>query len=86
MGWHDVDGSDWAWMTTMMVIFWGGLIALVVALIRRPHHVIHATGLGSVAVAAPRAHEILAERLARGEIEGDEYHSRLAALNHHAPG
>ena len=75
--WHNgMDGGGWWWMAIMMVIFWGGLIVVAVALIRRPHHAVH----------AGTAQQILAERLARGEIEADEYRSRLDVLNHRTPG
>ena len=72
MRWHDMDGSDWIWMTSMMVIFWGVVAALVIALIRR----------GAPTVAAPRdtPEEKLRQRLARGEIDVDEYQQRLEAL------
>jgi putative membrane protein len=72
--WHNgMDGGgSWWWMAIVMVIFWGGLIALAIAFIRRPHH--------AMQPAAPGAQAILAERLARGEIEADEYRSRLDAL------
>jgi putative membrane protein len=78
--WHyGMDGGGWWWMAIMMVVFWGGLIALAVALLRRPHQ---AAGGTSDSSTRPSAQEILAERLARGEIEADEYRSRLDALNH----
>jgi putative membrane protein len=85
--WNDRMGGGaggWWWMALVMIVFWGGLIVLAVALIRRPHHT-HAAGSGFVARPS-RAHDILAERLARGEIDAEEYHSRLDALSHHAPG
>ncbi len=77
-GWY---GGDWGvggWiaMTVMMVLFWGGLITLVVWLVRRP-----TSGLGG----DPRpthhdAERILSERFARGEIDEDEFTTRRAAL------
>ena len=77
-GWH---GGGWGWgivMVLMMIAFWGGLIWLVVALARhgvgdrRPEH-------GQ----RPTAEQILHERLARGEIDVDEYRQRLDALRSH---
>jgi putative membrane protein len=67
-----MDGSDWIWMTSMMLIFWGVVAVLVVVLVRR-------TGPTD---AAPRdtPEETLRQRLARGEIDIDEYHQRLEAL------
>lgn len=73
-----MDGGGWWWMAIVMVVFWGGLIGLAVAFIRRPQHALHP--------AAPTAQTILAERFARGEIEADEYRSRLDALNHRTSG
>lgn len=86
---NGMDGGAWWWipMTIMMIVFWGTLIWLAVALIRRPNHNLHATAPGLMAqppATSPRmptAQEILAERLARGEIEPDEYRLRLDALN-----
>jgi putative membrane protein len=78
-------GGSWMWipMVIMMIAFWGGLIWLAVALIRRPNHPLHTTASD---VAPPQARhtaqEILAERLARGEIEPDDYRQRLDALSH----
>ena len=70
MGWHDMDGTDWAWMTAMMVLFWGVVIAGGILLVRR------------TAPTTPRdtPEEILRHRLARGEIDGDEYAQRLDAM------
>jgi putative membrane protein len=66
--------SWWGWllMTLGMLGFWGLLIALVIALVRRP---------GSP---DQRPHsspeEILAEGFARGELDADEYRKRLRVL------
>jgi putative membrane protein len=53
----------------IMLVFWGGLIALVVWAVRR---------FGSSDQAS--ALRILNERLARGEIDQQEYEQRKAAL------
>ena len=61
-----MDGNGWGWMAggLMMLIFWGGLVALVVFLVR---------GFGARSPqseekrSGPDAEEILAERFARGE-------------------
>lgn len=77
--WNDgMSGGSWWWMALMMVAFWGGIILLAVVFIRRPRDASHP--------AAPGAQGILAERLARGEIEADEYRSRLDALNYRTGG
>ena len=82
--WNDGMGyGNWWWipMTLMMVAFWGGLIWLGVTLLKRSHTPqLHSPGAPQVATPPPTAQEILAERLARGEIEPDDYRQRLAAL------
>ena len=72
MGWHDMDGSDWAWMTTMMIIFWGVIITAVVLLVRR--------GDNDRTTPPDTPEATLHHRLARGEIDVDEYNQRLNAL------
>ena len=66
--------------TVMMLVFWGGLIALVVFLAR---------GFGTWSSQRrgpdrrePDAREILAERFARGEISEDEFEQRRRVLEH----
>lgn len=82
---NDWNGGSWWWIPMMltMVVFWGGLIWLGVALVRR-------SGQATAAPMAPTSpsasmrqtpQEILAERLARGEIEPDDYRSRKAVLD-----
>ena len=85
---NGMDGGGWLWipMMIMMIAFWSGLIWLAVALIRRPNHSLHpaAPGLAQPPAPSPRmptAQEILAERLARGEIEPDDYRRRLDVLS-----
>jgi putative membrane protein len=74
--WH---GSAWGWlaMTLVMVAFWGLVIWAVVAVARgdRPTN----------STSDPEA--MLAGRFAAGEIDEDEYRSRLATLrdSHTAP-
>lgn len=73
--------SGWGWTGAMvgMLVFWGLLIALAVAAYRA------LTGRGAEwrnpgpSMVDPR--QILAERFARGEIDEDEYRSRLATLD-----
>lgn len=80
MFWYGNGMSGWGYalMTVSLVLFWGLVILGVVALIRylaRPSR-------PSEGVAAPRAtpEQLLAERFARGEIDDEEYRSRLATL------
>ena len=69
-------GGGWWWMTLMMVVFWGGVIWLAVSFTRRsgqaPSH--------QTLTPPPAPAQILAERLARGEIDADDYRTRLEAL------
>lgn len=88
--WNDGWGGGWGWigMAIMMVAFWGGIVWVAVTLLRRSNH----APLSHQAAGLPNppdkqtAQEILAERLARGEIEPDDYRQRLDALQHGRPG
>lgn len=84
--WHD-GGGNWWWipMAIMMIAFWAGFIWLAITVARHNTH--HATST----TVAPAAHQpaanlvdprqVLAERLAHGEIDVDDYRARLAALD-----
>jgi putative membrane protein len=75
--------SDWGWGHMMfggatMLVFWGGIILLIVLLVR---------GLGGFRPARevagpshPTALEVLQERYARGEIDKQEYEERRKTL------
>jgi putative membrane protein len=87
--WNDGMGNGtWWWipMTIMMAALWGGLIWIGVALLKRTHNPqlqAPTPPAASAPVATqprPTAQEILAERLARGEIEPDDYRVRIEAL------
>lgn len=83
--WNDGwGGGSWWWMAIMMIAFWGGVIWLAVTFIRRGPNTSHphTHDTQPLAAARPAAQEILAERLARGEIEPDDYRQRLDALRH----
>ena len=66
--------SWWGWllMTLGMLGFWGLLIALVVALLRRPDPPNQQRHLSP--------EELLAEGFARGELDADQYRERLRVL------
>ncbi|MFZ9630356.1 MAG: SHOCT domain-containing protein [Ilumatobacteraceae bacterium] len=88
--WMEHTDRPWLWLLgmAMMVVFWGGLIWAVISLVRRGSGGAPVAGQPT-AVAPPTsrvsAEEILAERLARGEIDPDEYRVRLEALRSQPP-
>lgn len=63
-GWS---AGDWVAMSTMMLLFWGVLVAVVVWVVRTVRGDRDSTG------SADRADVLLAERFARGEIDGEEF-------------
>jgi putative membrane protein len=72
-------GDGWGWWvfgTVMMLVFWGGLVALIVFVLR---------GWGDRGGDAGRpvgtdARAILEERFARGEISKEEFEERKGVL------
>ena len=77
---HDEFGWGWIPMTIMMLLVFGSVIWIGVALLRRPGTHDHPAMTAPAAPQAPNPQQILAERLARGEIEPDDYRTRLEAL------
>jgi putative membrane protein len=76
MFWYDHDVSGWGWfaMSVGMLLFWALIITVAVVLFRaldRPHE---------RTPAKPSPEDILRERLARGEIDEDDYRRLLNAL------
>jgi putative membrane protein len=72
MQWGDVSGWGWAgWLvpSLTMLLFFGGLAAVIILLARRP--------ADRTEDAADR---ILAERFARGDIDEDEFQRRRRVL------
>lgn len=78
MGWDDGwGGGGWIVMSLMMLVFWGGLIALVVWLVRGTLRSDQTT----ITTSPERsADQVLAERFARGEIDEDEFTRRSEVL------
>jgi putative membrane protein len=75
------NGIGWGGIVVMfvfMALFWGGVAAVIVALIRNGRA--NAAGSSVGPPAGPDALTILDERYARGEIDDDEYHRRRAIL------
>ena len=89
--WHDGGGGNWWWipMVIMMIAFWGGLAWVIVTLVRHNAH--RPTGAAltppSVTPTTPTVdpRQILSERLARGDIDIEDYRARLDALEHSPP-
>lgn len=65
-------GGGWLLMTLMMVIFWGFVIWIVLNVVRRRPD--------GFAEPNRTPKDILDERLARGEIDEEEYRLRLHAI------
>ncbi|MGE5288594.1 MAG: SHOCT domain-containing protein [Micromonosporaceae bacterium] len=83
MYWYGSGMSGWGYalMTIGMVLFWGAVIAGIVALVRYVGRSSQHSGQQTAAPLSPQAPErLLAERFARGEIDEEEYRRRLAAL------
>ena len=78
----DVGFGWWLVMTMGMVLFWGGVVALVVFLLRGD-----ARGNRSqeAAPAGPTPHEVLDRRLAEGSIDVGEYERRRRLLQSSEP-
>lgn len=81
-GWHD--GGDapayWPVFPIMFGLFWLTVLGAAFYLIRR-----RIAGAAAAADPLARAHAVLAERFARGEIDEQEYRSRLAVLRSSGP-
>ncbi len=67
----------WIAMAVLMVLFWGGIVTVIVVLLRRPHS---DQGTPGVRPSHDEAERILHVRFARGEIDETEYLARRAAL------
>lgn len=84
----DLGWGGWLLWTLITIAFWALVIALIVMIVRSFRHPSGARlgpPYGQPPV-APYGHDpsspeaILAQRFARGEIDTDEYHARLATL------
>ncbi len=68
-------GGHWIVAMAMMVLFWGAIAAVVIAVLRSgrwSRHDAHTSNRPST----DEAEQILHERFARGEIDADEYTRR----------
>lgn len=68
----------WMMMGLMMVVFWGGAIALTVWIVRRG---LHGARAGGPAAPVDRAGRELAERFARGEIDEAQFTRSRSVLH-----
>ena len=78
MNGYAMSGWGWLLMTLGMLSFWALVAVVTVALLRRPgppHQ-----QLPPDQQPPPGAQEILAQRLARGELDPDEFRQRLQTL------
>jgi putative membrane protein len=78
-GWY---GNGWGGgglfvMALMFLLFWGGVVALIIYALRRGHV---RNDVDRYRSTHHEAERILAERLARGEIDEEEFNKRRAAL------
>ena len=73
-----MSGWGYALMSVSMVLFWGVVILGIVALVR--YLARSGQPAGGAGTPRPTAEQVLAERFARGEIDEEEYQSRLATL------
>jgi putative membrane protein len=73
-----MSGWGYALMSVSMVLFWGLVILGIVVLVR--YLASSSQSAGGAGVARATAEQVLAERFARGEIDEQEYQSRLAVL------
>ena len=73
----DVGFGWWLVMTIGMLLFWGGVLTLVVFLLRGDARATPSEGPSS---AEPTAHQVLDRRLAEGSIDVEEYERRRRVL------
>ncbi|BAD60555.1 MULTISPECIES: SHOCT domain-containing protein [Nocardia] len=80
MFWYGDGMSGWGYglMTVGMVLFWALVIVGVILTVR--YLAQPSAPVGGAPIVRPSAEQVLAERFARGEIDADEYHQRLATL------
>jgi putative membrane protein len=71
-----MDGWDWFWGALMMLLFWGGLAAVIVLAVRAAS----ARGPRPRSGETTDARTILENRFARGEISAEEFEQRKGVL------
>lgn len=85
MYWYGPGMNGWGYglMAVGMVLFWGLVITAVFLLARAWMRSSHRSEMAAPPANTPE--QLLALRYARGEIDDEEYHSRLATLRGHLP-
>jgi putative membrane protein len=79
---HGWDAGDWSLMGLLMVLFWGALIFGGVLLFSRIRVAQHpGPGAAALPPVPGGARQLLDDRLARGEIDVEEYRVRRDALD-----
>lgn len=81
MDWNDAGPTwvGWLVMSLMMAAFWGAIVVVAVSLWRASGRAERPAGAGNE---SSRARQMLDERLARGEIDADDYDRRRELLSH----
>jgi putative membrane protein len=90
-GHYWIENHDGGWallMIVMMIFLLVGVAAVVMLVIRsqrrsdqpQPNGLSASSRLSASGISASVAEQVLAERFARGEIDGEEYRARLAVL------
>lgn len=75
-----MDGWDWIWGMLMMLVFWGGLAAVIVFAVKAFSG---PARRGSGEAQTPDARTMLENRYARGEISQEEFEERMRILGSH---
>jgi putative membrane protein len=78
---NGMGGGGMVLMTVASLLFWGLVIAGILALVRYASRGAPA----APAIQAPTPHQVLAERFARGDIDEEEYTRRLQVLGTTTP-
>lgn len=80
-GWYG-GGGIWGWvvMGVVMLLFWAGVVAVILMLVRGSRSGAFGGGREPQGFAHDDPERILAQRFARGEIDETEYRARLEAL------
>ncbi len=80
-GWDGGSGvTAWVLMALVMLLFWSGVVAVVIVLLRRGRGMDGPGPHGAYGAPHDEAERILNERFARGEIDESELAARRAAL------